>query len=90
MGGDRLFLLGGKGQGMWGQILAMEVLLMNAWTITGGGAAGGRGSKARARGGSCPPASPTHDFQTSSHNQFRGLQQRTGEKSVESCQVKAL
>ena len=31
---------GAKGQGMWGQILAMKGLLMNAWTITGGGGQG--------------------------------------------------
>ena len=59
MGGARLFLLGGKGQGMWGQILAMEGLLMDAWTITGGG------GKARARGAAAPLAlcynRPWHD-----------------------------
>ena len=53
MGGARLFLLGGKRQGMWGQILAIEGLLMDAWTITGGG--GAAGGKARARGVQLPP-----------------------------------
>ena len=48
MGGARHFLLGGKGQGMWGQILAVEGLLMDAWTITGGG--GAAGGEARAWG----------------------------------------
>ena len=33
---------GGKGQGMWGQILAMEGLLVDAWTITGGSSWGAR------------------------------------------------
>ena len=41
MGGARLLLLrgkkGGQGAGHVGQILAMEGLSMNAWTITGGG-----------------------------------------------------
>ena len=49
------FSWGGKGQGMGGQILAMEELLMNVWTITGGS----WGGKARARGAAAPPpASP--------------------------------
>ena len=40
---------------MWGQILAIEGLLVNAWTITGGGGA------RPGHGGSCPPpASPAH------------------------------
>ena len=45
-GGARLFLKGAKGgerQGMGGgQILAMEVLLMNAWTISGAAVGGGK------------------------------------------------
>ena len=44
---------GAKGQGMWGQILAMEGLLMDAWAITGEQL----GGKAKARGqlSPCPP-----------------------------------
>ena len=53
---------GGKGQGMWGQILVMEGLLMDAWAaITGGGGqlGGGGGGKARARGGGQLPPLPS-------------------------------
>ena len=65
MGGARLFLLGGKGgggkgQGMWGQILAMEGLLMDAWTITGGQLGGGGKTRARGAAAPLPPARTAH------------------------------
>ena len=59
---------GGTWQGMWGQISAMEGLLVNAWMITGGGGGswgGGQGQGTGEAAGSLPPPPLTPPMQCS-------------------------
>ena len=56
-GRRQTFFPGGGGQGMWGQISAIEGLLMDAWAITGGGDSWGARP---GHGGRCPPARTAH------------------------------
>ena len=71
MGGARLFLLGGGGQGAGhgGQILAMKGHLMNAWTITGGRPA--EGGQDQGTGGQLPPAKTAHGSATKLTNMIQ-------------------